>query len=105
MVCVVLYKLSAALTCWCVHVHVPYAYMCTGSELYTQVVLIVERSSPCSGVHIWTVEKAAEIEQFFKDNPCPVADRIVKQNCEAIRLNFQWLERDSAAIEEWFKTQ
>ena len=25
-----------------------------------------------------TMEKAAEIEQFFKDNPCPVADRIVK---------------------------
>ena len=52
-----------------------------------------------------TVEKAAEIEQFFKDNPCPVADRIVKQNCEAIQLNCQWLERDSAAIEEWLKTQ
>ena len=52
-----------------------------------------------------TMEKAGEIEQFFKDNPCPVADRIVKQNCEAIRLNCQWLERDSAAIEEWLKTQ
>ena len=70
-------------------------------------------SSPCSGVHTWrrqlvlivelvsgsallvqvstsgfvTMEKAAEIGQFFKDNPCPAADRIVKQNCEAIRLN------------------
>ena len=93
------------------YVHVPYAYMCTGNELYTQVVLIVE---PWSGVPLpvqvstsgfVTVEKAAEIEQSFKDNPCPVADRIVRQNCEAIRLNCQWLERDSTVIEEWLKTQ
>ena len=49
------------------------------------------------------LEKAAEIGQF-KDNPCPVADRIVKQNCDAICLNCQWLERDSAAIEEWLKS-
>ena len=61
-------------------------------------------------VHVSTsgfvaMEKAAEIEQFFKDNPCPVADRIVKQNCEAIRLKCQWLERGSTAIEEWLKLQ
>lgn len=52
-----------------------------------------------------TEEKAKEVEQFFKDNPTPAADRIVKQNCEAIRLNAKWLERDSKAIEEWLKAQ
>ena len=48
-------------------------------------------------------EKVVEIEQFFKDNPVPVADRTIKQNCEAIRLNVRWLARDSAAIESWLK--
>ena len=52
-----------------------------------------------------TEEKAIEIEKFFEANPTPSADRIVKQNCEAIRLNAKWLERDSKAIEEWLKTQ
>lgn len=52
-----------------------------------------------------TEEKAKEVEQFFKDNPTPAAERIVKQNCEAIRLNAKWLERDSKAIEEWLKAQ
>ena len=55
--------------------------------------LIVELKSCVSGIPLFvqvstsgfvTMEKVAEIEQFFKDNPCPVADRIVKQNCEAI---------------------
>ena len=92
-------------------INVHYAYMYTGNELFTQLVLIVELVSDVSLLvqvstsGFATVEKTAEIEQFFKDNPCPVADRLVKQNCEAIRLNCQWLERDSAATEEWLKTQ
>ena len=52
-----------------------------------------------------TEEKAVEVEEFFKKNPTPAAERIVRQNCEAIRLNAKWLERDSKAIEEWLKTQ
>ena len=47
-----------------------------------------------------TEEKAVEVEEFFKKNPTPAA-----QNCEAIRLNAKWLERDSKAIEDWLKTQ
>ena len=46
-----------------------------------------------------------EIETFFKNNPAPPAERVVKQNCEATRLNAKWLERDSKAIEEWLKAQ
>ena len=52
-----------------------------------------------------TEEKAVEVEQFFKANPTPAAERIVKQKCEAIRLNAKWLERDSKAIEAWLKAQ
>ena len=51
-----------------------------------------------------TEEKAVEVEEFFKKNPTPSAERIVRQNCEAIRLNAKWLERDSKAIQEWLKT-
>ena len=51
-----------------------------------------------------TEEKAVEVEEFFKKNPTPSAERIVRQNCEAIRLNAKWLERDSKAIQEWLNT-
>jgi puromycin-sensitive aminopeptidase len=52
-----------------------------------------------------TEEKAVEVEAFFKSNPAPSTERVVKQNCEAIRLNAKWLERDSNAIQEWLKNQ
>lgn len=50
-------------------------------------------------------EKAAEIELFFKDNPCDMADRVVKQNCETIRLNASWLNRDTKAVQQWLAEQ
>ena len=52
-----------------------------------------------------TEEKALEVEQFFKDNPCPMAERVVRQNCEAIRVNAKWLQRDTEAVKEWLSTQ
>lgn len=52
-----------------------------------------------------TEEKAKEVETFFADNPWPMADRIVKQNCEAIRLNAKWLQRDKDAVKEWLASQ
>ena len=50
-------------------------------------------------------EKATEIEQFFKENPWPLADRVIKQNCEAIRLNASWLTRDAKAVQQWLAEQ
>ena len=50
-------------------------------------------------------EKAADIEAFFTSHSCPIAERVVKQNCEAIRADSDWLKRDSQAIEEWLKAQ
>lgn len=50
-------------------------------------------------------ERAVEVEKFFTDNPWPMAARIVKQNCEAIRLNAKWLERDREAVKEWLASQ
>ena len=65
----------------------------------------VTRPAQVSTSGFVTEEKAVEVEEFFKKNPAPAAERIVRQNCEAIRLNAKWLERDSKAIEEWLKTQ
>jgi hypothetical protein len=50
-------------------------------------------------------ERASEIKQFFTDNPWPMADRIVKQNCEAISLNAKWLERDRDAVKDWLSSR
>ena len=50
-------------------------------------------------------EKALDIEQFFKQNVWPAADRVVKQNCETIRLNATWLNRESDAIQQWLQSQ
>ena len=52
-----------------------------------------------------TEEKAVEVEALFKSNPSPSTERVVKQNCEAIRLNAKWLERDASDIQEWLKNQ
>ena len=80
--------------------------MCTGNELCTQVILVltvelvscvpllVQVSTPGEGSRDW------EVQGQPLPCGCPVADRIVKQNCDAICLNCQWLERDTAAIEE-----
>ena len=50
-----------------------------------------------------TEEKAQDVEQFFKDNPTPRAERVINQKLEGIRLNIRWLERDAQAIKEWLK--
>ena len=50
-------------------------------------------------------ERAGEIEKFFSENPWPMAARIVKQNCEAIRLNAKWLQRDRDIVKEWLASQ
>lgn len=50
-------------------------------------------------------EKVVEIERFFKENPWPTADRTIKQNCEAIRLNASWLARDAKAVQQWLAEQ
>lgn len=41
------------------------------------------------------------IEQFFAANPWDAANMLVKQSCEAIRLNASWLERDSESVKSW----
>ena len=48
-----------------------------------------------------TEEKATEIERFFEEHPWEMADKLVKQCCEAIRLNAQWMKRDSESIKNW----
>ena len=48
-----------------------------------------------------SMEKASEIEQFFIANPWDAANMLVKQNCEAVRLNASWLERDSESVKIW----
>lgn len=50
-------------------------------------------------------EKASEIEQFFEENPWEAANMLIKQNCEAIKLNASWLERDSGAVKNWLQAQ
>lgn len=46
-------------------------------------------------------EKASEIEQFFAVNPWDAANLLVKQHCEAIRLNASWLRRDNESVKTW----
>uniref|UniRef100_A0A1B6E9J3 Aminopeptidase n=1 Tax=Clastoptera arizonana TaxID=38151 RepID=A0A1B6E9J3_9HEMI len=48
-----------------------------------------------------TEEKAIEIEEFFKVNPCPSAERTIQQACESIRLSAAWLKRDCEALKEF----
>ncbi|MFQ5934131.1 MAG: ERAP1-like C-terminal domain-containing protein, partial [Dehalococcoidia bacterium] len=49
-----------------------------------------------------TLERAEEVEQFFKEHPVSAAHRTVQQSLERIRLNAKWLERNRKDLEEWF---
>ena len=45
------------------------------------------------------------LQEFFTANFVASVERTVKQSCEAIRLNTQWLGRDREAIETWLNSQ
>jgi len=45
-----------------------------------------------------TEDKAVEIDEFFKSNPAPAAERTIQQSLENIRLNVEQLKRDSKLI-------
>jgi len=48
-----------------------------------------------------TVERAAEVETFFQENPMPGSERNVAQAIETVRLNAAWLTRDGAEIKKF----
>ena len=49
-----------------------------------------------------TLERAEEVERFFRDHPAPSAQRTVQQSLERIRLNVEWLKRNDKELAEWF---
>lgn len=48
-----------------------------------------------------TMERAAEVESYFQENPMPGSERNVAQAVETIRLNAAWLSRDGDAIKKF----
>jgi len=51
----------------------------------------------CCG-HFTSLEKAAEVEKFFKEHPCPAAERTVRQAVEKIRGNAAVLDRERDSL-------
>jgi len=49
-----------------------------------------------------TLEKAQEVDEFFKANPAPSAARTIQQSLERIKLNHSWLRRNSDSLARWF---
>ena len=43
-------------------------------------------------------EKAQDIEQFFKENPVPAADRTIKQSKELTLARAKWLKSNRFSI-------
>ena len=50
-----------------------------------------------------SLEKASEIEAFFKTHPTPAAERTIRQSLERIHINAAWLERNRSELADWFK--
>ena len=42
-----------------------------------------------------------DINEFFTSHPCPSVERTIKQSCERITLQSDWLKRDGDAIGTW----
>lgn len=52
-----------------------------------------------------TEERAKEIEEFFKKNKAPSAERTVQQSVENIHLNARWLSRESKLVTDFLKSK
>ncbi|MEE9601018.1 MAG: ERAP1-like C-terminal domain-containing protein, partial [Thermoplasmata archaeon] len=52
-----------------------------------------------------TLERAEEVEEFFRTHPVPAARRTVQQSLERIRLNAKWLEQNRGELADWFATR
>ncbi|XP_050529009.1 puromycin-sensitive aminopeptidase isoform X2 [Daktulosphaira vitifoliae] len=50
-----------------------------------------------------SIEKAEEVENFFKKNGCMGAERTIQQACETIRLNAAWLKRDHDQLHKFLQ--
>ena len=48
-----------------------------------------------------TLERAREVEDFFRDHPAPAASRTIQQALEAIRLSARWLEDNEKVVAGW----
>ncbi|MDA1216088.1 MAG: ERAP1-like C-terminal domain-containing protein, partial [Chloroflexi bacterium] len=49
-----------------------------------------------------SLDRAAEVEEFFKTHPAPAAQRTLQQSLERIRLNARWLELNAAPLAQRF---
>lgn len=67
----------------------------SGGFLFTRLIKVC-----CSDFS--DMNKYKDVELFFSENKAPSAERAVKQSLENIKLRAGWLERDGAAVEEWF---
>ena len=52
-----------------------------------------------------TLERAQEVEEFFRDHPARSAHRTIQQSLERIRLNVRWLEGNRQGLAEWLATK
>ena len=48
-----------------------------------------------------SLEREAEVRQFFETHPAPSATRTVQQTLESIRLNAKWLDLNLDAVGSW----
>ncbi len=64
--------------------------------------LLLRFIAPLSG--FTDLAHAKEIEQFFKKNKAPGAERTIKQTLERIRSNAGWLKRDYKKIAKFLET-
>ena len=49
-----------------------------------------------------TLERAQEVEEFFREHPAQSAQRTIQQSLERIRLNVKWLESNRHGLADWF---
>eukprot|EP01100_Stratorugosa_tubuloviscum_P002329 TRINITY_DN1544_c0_g2_i1.p1 TRINITY_DN1544_c0_g2~~TRINITY_DN1544_c0_g2_i1.p1 ORF type:complete len:897 (+),score=492.54 TRINITY_DN1544_c0_g2_i1:157-2847(+) len=74
-------------------------------QIYGDGYMLLTRIVGVCTEYFSTEEKADEIEAFFNANPCPAAQRTIKQSCETIRLTAAWIKRESRNVADWFLKQ
>lgn len=65
-----------------------------GSFLFNRLVKLSENFA--------SLEKAKEVDEFFKSHQSQTAERTIQQCVESIQLNAAWLSRDLNSIKRFF---
>lgn len=70
---------------------------------YKGSVAILSRVVSSCTQGLLSLERAKQVEEFFKEKEVSGINRAIQQSLEKIKISVKWMERDEAAVSNWVK--